>query len=76
MSRLTNRLLRTSGAMSTSSAIPRLTGREVPAEAPRHELVGEPLLGAGQVAIEQPGGHRLEFGEERIGTHGPQPTYR
>ena len=42
---------------------PRLAGLEVAAPAPRDDLVGEPLLGARQVAVEQPATDGLELGD-------------
>ena len=55
--------------------VPRLAGREVPAARPRHELVREPLLGAGQVALEQALGDRGEVGHEsRAGVRSMPPS--
>ena len=56
--------------------IPDLVTGEVAPPAPRHDLVREPLLGAGEMALEQPGCFRLEFAKQGIAFHGPSvPTY-
>jgi hypothetical protein len=55
---------------------PLVVGLEVAAPAVGHELVREPLLGLGQMAVQQAGHDRLELGDEgggvhRFGGHGP-----
>ena len=45
---------------------PLVVGLEVPALAPRHELVREPLLGGGEVAVEEAGSGGLQLLEEGV----------
>ena len=48
---------------------PLVVGLEVPTTRIGDQGVGEPLLGLGQVPVEQPGGDGLELGEELGGVH-------
>jgi hypothetical protein len=51
--------------------VPHLAGLEVPAEAPRHELVGEPLLGVAEVRSRRLLGDRAELLEQGdVSVHG------
>jgi hypothetical protein len=59
--------------------VPHLAGLEVPTQAPRHELVGEPLLGVAEVALEEGLGDRaelLEEGDVSVHGHDRHPTYQ
>ena len=55
--------------------VPLLVRLEVAAPAPRHDLMGEPFLGAVEMALEQPLGDRFELDEQGGVIHGRQPTY-
>jgi hypothetical protein len=54
--------------------VPRLVGFEVAAPAPRHQLVGEPLLAGIDVSGEEPLGHGLELVQESDVVHGCQDS--
>ena len=57
------------------AGVPRFAGDEVAAPAPRHELVREPFLGPGEVALERLFDGRLELGDEGGVVHAGQSTY-
>ena len=50
--------------------VERLVLGEVGAAAPRDHLVGEPLPGSGEVAVEQARAGGLQLGEQRLVPHG------